>query len=227
MKTKLDELSQDQQSYIKKHLRFVLDYNKKVNLTNIISYEEGLLLHIEDSLLGLDEVNLAPEGPLADLGSGAGYPGIPLAIATGRNTVLIESVAKKAQALKLFIAQEGLDNSVQIATKRSEDLAREVGAAFSVVTARAVGELPELIELASPLLSMGGLLICYKAKPSEEELERGRLAAIRCGLIEESLRRCILSDGKTARTLVAYKKVDKPTIDLPRRNGMAKKRPLA
>jgi len=222
----LDTLNPTQLELIKNHLSFVLEYNKKINLTAITTQEEGLLLHIEDSLQAIEEVNQAPIGALADIGSGGGYPGIPLAIATGRSTTLIEAVKKKAHALELFIEQEKQGINLKVAAQRSEELAREQRGAFSVVTARAVGELPVLIELASPLLAIGGLLICYKGQPVTKELERGRRAANICGFGEETRRSYILSDNTTCRSLVVYRKVIEPTIPLPRRNGIAQKRPL-
>ncbi|MCL1890802.1 MAG: 16S rRNA (guanine(527)-N(7))-methyltransferase RsmG [Coriobacteriia bacterium] len=220
------KLNLEQQELLSRHLAFVLDYNKQVNLTTISTVKEGLLLHVEDSLMALEELQQAPEGPLADLGSGGGFPGIPLAIATGRPTTLIESIAKKAQALQCFVDQEGLGSQITVVAQRSEEFACEARESFAVVTARAVSELPVLVELAAPLLALGGQLVCYKGQPSPEELARGRGAASVCGLIEKSLRTCFLSDGTTQRTIVGYEKVEEPSIALPRRNGMAKKRPL-
>ena len=226
MQTRLEKLNAEQQENILRHLVFVLNYNNKVNLTSITTYEEGLLLHVEDSLAGLDEVNNAPDGMLVDLGSGGGFPGIPLAIATRRKTTLIEAVAKKAEALTLFVEQEHLEKNIQVVSKRSEEYARENSAHFSVVTARAVSELPVLVELASPLLIEGGILMCYKGRLSEEELKRGCNAATLCGLRERSHYEFQLVDAGPVRSFVVYEKTSKPLISLPRRNGIAKKRPL-
>jgi 16S rRNA (guanine527-N7)-methyltransferase len=222
-----DTLKPAQQALLEKHLSFVNAYNRKVNLTHINSFEQGRLLHIEDSLAALAEVNKAPAGVLLDLGSGAGFPGIPLAIATARQVLLLESIQKKAQALEVFIAQEKLDSHIKVIIKRSEEYAHEAPACAAVVTARAVGELPELIELAAPLMMHKGQLICYKAKPSPDELIRGLCAASLCGLREQERRSYVLSDGLTQRMLVVYEKIEEPQIKLPRRNGMAKKKPLA
>ena len=76
-----ESLSSSQRQLIEEHLKLVIDANKQINLTRIDSYDEGMLLHVEDSLAGLEELNKAPSGLFGDLGSGAGYPGIPLAIA--------------------------------------------------------------------------------------------------------------------------------------------------
>ena len=79
---------------LRRHLELVIEANKTTNITRIESMEEGMVLHVEDSLVGLPELEAAPAGRYADLGSGAGYPGIPLAVETGRETLLVDSVGK-------------------------------------------------------------------------------------------------------------------------------------
>ena len=209
------------------HLSFVLEKNKNINLTRIGSYDEGTLLHIEDSLTAFREVMKAPDGELADIGSGAGYPGIPLAIVSGRKTTLIESIGKKAAILEEFIKSYNLVNSIKVEGKRTEEVAYTQKNKFSVITARAVSELPALVELAAPLLAPGGLFIAYKGSPSSEEIERGATAAKKVGLTEEESRTFCLSDNFTERTIIVYRKTHEADIILPRRPGIAQKRPLA
>ena len=84
---------------LNKHLDLVVKANETTNITRIVSWESAQVLHIEDSLSALPEFETAPEGLYGDLGSGAGFPGIPIAIETGRETVLVESVKKKAALL--------------------------------------------------------------------------------------------------------------------------------
>lgn len=95
---------------LEKHLSLVIEANKATNITRISSWEDGMLLHVKDSLLGLDALNACPAGRYADIGTGAGYPGIPLAIESGRETLLVDSVAKKVQILDGFISELGLQN---------------------------------------------------------------------------------------------------------------------
>lgn len=85
----------EQRKLLDKHLELVIQENTITNLTRIIDWEQGQLLHIEDSLQGIPEVSQAPVGRLIDLGTGGGFPGIPLAIMTGRETLLVDSVGKK------------------------------------------------------------------------------------------------------------------------------------
>lgn len=96
-------LSDEQNRLIQKHLQLVLKANETTNLTRIQSEEEAELLHVEDSLQGIPECLEAPSGRYADLGSGGGFPGFAIAIATGRDTVLVESVGKRQISLSCLL----------------------------------------------------------------------------------------------------------------------------
>ena len=159
---------------LKRHLELVIEANKTTNITRISSWEDGMVLHVQDSLLGLDALNACPEGRYADIGTGAGYPGIPLAIETGRPTLLVDSVQKKVQILDGFIEELGLDN-VSTYAGRIEDLGREQAGQFAAISARALSKLSVLLELSSPLLKMGGRLICFKALVEQDELDHARV----------------------------------------------------
>lgn len=145
-----------QRELLDKHLELVIEENKVTNLTRIVDWESAQVLHVEDSLAGLPEVEGALEGPYLDMGSGAGFPGIPLAIMTGRETLLADSVGKKTRALDSFAAELGIDDIVSTYHGRIEDLALQQPNHFSLVTARALSSLASLLELASPLLTKGG-----------------------------------------------------------------------
>ena len=221
-----DSVDEGQWELMVRHLELVLDANTRLNLTRIDGVEDGMLLHVEDSLAGLPEVQAAPEGLLGDMGSGAGFPGIPLAIATGRRCVLIESVAKKAAALEGFVAELGLAEQVEVFAGRLEELCETRRASFAVLTARALSQTGALMELAAPLLVMGGRLVCYKARPSEEEITHALGLQEKLGLRFLSRRDFTLSDGETGRCIIVFEKVAKPQLKLPRRTGMAQKKPL-
>lgn len=215
----------EQQELLDLHLKLVLEENQRSNLTRITDWEQGQLLHIEDSLLGLPELLSAPEGRYGDLGTGGGFPGLPLAILSGRETLLVDSVAKKTHALDRIIGQLGLDDRVTTYTGRSEELALEQPSSFAVLTARALSSLPSLLELAAPLLQKGGQLICYKAQVESGELEQAAQLEAKLGMKLVSERHEMLSDGKTSRSILVFEKVAEPTVKLPRRPGMAQKRP--
>lgn len=209
-----------------RHLSLVVEANKKTNITRITSFEEAKVLHIEDSLAALPEIREAKAGRYGDLGSGAGYPGIPIALATGRETVLTDSVGKKTALLDSFIEELGLAGTVSTYTGRIEDLAAEEPESFSVLTARALSKTASLLELASPLLPIGGRLVCYKARMEEGELSLAVSLAEKTGMHLVSDRELLLSDGETYRRILVFEKKAKPKVKLPRRVGLAQKKPL-
>ena len=220
-----ETLTIEQQDLIKRHLQLVIEKNREINLTRIDTLKEGMILHVEDSLVALPEVNDSIEGLLGDLGSGAGYPGIPLAIATGRNSMLVDARQKKMVAVKDIIDELGIGDQVETFSGRAELLARTHRAQFSVLTARALAKLPVLMELASPLLKKNGRLICYKAQIDDEEIQHARAVQKTTGMKMISDRRLTLEDSYQRRIIV-FERVGNPTVKLPRQEGMAQRSPL-
>lgn len=219
-----DTLDIDKQEKIRSYLELVIEKNKELNLTRIDTEEKGMLLHIEDSLSCLDEFcNM--DGEFLDIGTGGGFPGVPLAIASNRTGVLIDSVQKKARAVQEMIEELGLNNQIQARGTRSEELALEVGERFTTIIARAVSSLPAVMELAAPLLVMDGELIALRGKEDEVDLETIDTIAEKLGLETTSKRHIYISETYE-RTIYVFKKVSQAMIKLPRRNGMAQKRPL-
>lgn len=213
-------------SLMQRYLDSILEANKVTNLTRITDGEQARLLHIEDSLVGLPEVNEAPTGLYGDLGSGGGFPGVPLALATGRKTLLVDSVKKKMAIVQSALDDLSLSEQISTSSERIEDLPLEYKEKFAVLTARALSKLVSLIELASPLLKKGGRLVCYKAQLSSEELEEALAVQDLVGMKMISQREICLSDGETTRTIVVFEKIGKSRIKLPRRIGLAQKQPL-
>jgi 16S rRNA (guanine527-N7)-methyltransferase len=182
-------------------------------------------VHVEDSLSGLELVGQPLR--LADVGAGAGFPGLVLAALLPETEVdLIESVGRKADFIERAISVAGLENARALAV-RSEDWAAGEGAeAYEVVTARAVGRLSTLAELASPLLADGGRLVAWKGRrdtDEEAELERAteRLAMTPGEVVAVGERA-----GSQHRHLHVAVKTGPTPAGLPRRPGMAKKRPF-
>lgn len=220
-------MAEDQtMSLMQRYLDSILEANKVTNLTRITDGEQARLLHIEDSLVGLPEVNEAPTGLYGDLGSGGGFPGVPLALATGRKTLLVDSVKKKMAIVQSALDDLSLSEQISTSSERIEDLPLEYKEKFAVLTARALSKLVSLIELASPLLKKGGRLVCYKAQLSSEELEEALAVQDLVGMKMISRREICLSDGETTRTIVVFEKIGKSRIKLPRRIGLAQKQPL-
>lgn len=139
-----------------------------MNLTAITEPAAAARLHVADSLAGVVSIRTGPHATLLDLGSGGGFPGLPLAAALPATRVtLVESVGKKAQFLAAAVAVAGLGGRVAVLRTRAEALAP---GRWDVVTARAVGDLADLVELAMPLLALGGRLVAWKRGDLEVEL---------------------------------------------------------
>jgi len=225
-------LDEDCTSLLKRHLDYVIETNNTVRLTAITDRREAERLHIVDSLLALPELLTAPPGPLLDIGSGGGYPGIPLALVSGRATDLLDSVQKKARAVQAFLDAEQEEHSASMPEInslgiRAEDLALERPAHYAVVVTRAVAALPSLVELAVPLLCMQGRLIALKGKRDSEEIKRGVKVADQVGMRLISEREYVLPGGDEQRTIVVFERVEESQVKLPRRSGRAQRKPLA
>lgn len=219
-------LSLEQQQLMEEHLQLVIEANRKTNLTRIDSFEEGMVLHVQDSLAGLSEIKEAPDGFLADMGSGAGFPGIPLSIATGRDMLLIDARKKKMDIVKEIISKLGLSDQIHTYAGRAELLARYRPCEFAGITVRALSQLEVLLELASPLLQDNGILVCYKAHVSDVELAHARRVQPMVGMSLVGDRGFMLN-GEYQRRILTFAKTSKPQVKLPRQEGMAQKHPLS
>jgi len=209
------------------HMEAMLAANRVQNLTAITDVKGAAELHVVDSLAALPEIREAPPGKLVDLGSGAGYPGVPLAIASGRGTTLIESVGKKARFLREVA--ERLEGYCDLAVEhaRAETLASERAASFAVATARAVSSLASLVELAAPLLLPGGWMVALKGPVNQDEVERGKVAAGMVGMQFRATRGFLLPGGQE-RSIVVFERTEGlPEITVPRSPGKAQRKPLA
>jgi 16S rRNA (guanine527-N7)-methyltransferase len=199
------------------------------SLTSVRDPERAWNVHIADSLSGLEFIGSPPR--LADVGSGAGFPGLALAAALpGTRIDLIESIARKCDFIRRAIGAGGLANARVVcdraevwASRPPPDGGRE---GYDVVTARAVGRLVTVAELGSPLLVDGGAIVVWKGRrDTEEEAELGR-AADRLAIVAERIEWVGPFAGSQNRHLHLLRKAGPTPPGLPRRPGMAKKRPL-
>lgn len=209
------------------HLEWVLRTNQAINLTAVTEFDTALRLHVLDSLVALPLLDRAPHGVLVDLGSGGGFPGVPLALVTGRPALLVDSVAKKMHAVDEFLQDSGLSRQILTYKGRSEALAVAQPGQAAIVTARAVADLPVLVELAAPLLGHSGAFVALKGRLADEELQRAADAADIVGLSAPETTRLVLPGGTEERVLVRFTRERDAAIPLPRRVGLAAKRPLA
>lgn len=181
--------------------------------------------HVADSLVALDLPEVREARRIADLGSGAGWPGLALAAALPEaHVALVESVVRRSRYLEQAVATGGLVN-VEVVHARAEQWDAGLGV-NDLVTARAVAALPVLCEYAAPLLAAGGVLVAWKGAVDLPEARAGDSAAAELGLEKTAVLAVHPYPAAEQRTLHVFRKVA-PTPDrFPRRPGMAAKRPL-
>jgi len=164
---------------IEGHARLLLAWTSSINLTAIRDPEVVATAHIVDSLTAVEVLAAHGIGRFLDLGSGGGYPGLPLAAALpAARALLVEPIAKKARFLETVIAATGLTGTVEAAAIRAEALAADPRHRhqWPAVTARAVAPLADLVELAFPLLAPGGILIAWKRGDIADEVAAAQRA---------------------------------------------------
>ena len=219
--------SEDAAELLVCHLSLVIEKNKAVNLTRITDPEDGVTRHVVDSLLPLACAPVAELAPkrFCDIGTGAGFPGIPLGIMTGASGLLLDSVGKKVAAVNEFIGALGLEG-LQALHTRVEDLPKTHLGCQDMVVVRAVAQSNVLVEYASPLLRKGGLLVLEKANVGEVELGNACRAAEICGFSSPTQFAFELPRGLGHRTILVFEKTGNARIKLPRKAGTAKHQPL-
>jgi 16S rRNA (guanine527-N7)-methyltransferase len=192
--------------------------------------DEAVDIHVADSLSGLEVPALRGAKWIADIGAGAGFPGLALAIALPRARVdMIESVSRKCAVIDRLTHAAGLDNEiVRALPMRAEERAKWGGGeGYDAVTARAVGPLALLVEYAAPLLQLGGTFVAWKGARDSAEEAAGAKAAAEVGLEPESVVEVEPYARSRNRNLHVYRKVAPTPERFPRRVGAAAKRPLA
>ena len=201
--------------------------------TTVSDPQAALEVHVADSLSGLEVPELSSARRIADIGAGAGFPGLVLAMALPRAQVdLIESVGRKTAVMDRLIQAAELSNARSV-TARAEDFARTPAAlgggreAYDAVTARAVGPLALLVEYAAPLLRVGGVLVAWKGARDGDEEAAGASAARKLGMAVKEVAPVQPYEASENRHLHVYRKIAPTPPEFPRRAGMARKRPLA
>jgi len=206
----------EQAPRLARYAALVLEANRKFNLTGARSVEE-FVPHILDSLTIVPYVR----APYVDVGSGAGLPGIPVAMVTGVRTTLVEATSKKAAFLRGAIAELSLD--AEVAAARAEDAGRkpELREQFATATARAIASAPTALELTAPLLAVGGLAILQRGSIDDSERTALEGAALMLGCAVDAE---VALEGE--RRLILVRKTSPTSGRFPRRPGIPEKRPL-
>ena len=211
----------------------LIDWNRRLNLTRITSYEEVQIKHFLDSLTVVLALELEPpvDGRslrLIDVGTGAGIPGIPLKILLPDiSLTLLDATAKKAAFLQHIKQKLGLDD-IEIVVGRAEDVAREAlyREKFGLVLSRAVAGLPTLVELTLPFCAVGGRFIAQKKGDVDREISQSARAIELLGGKLREVKKVDLEEFADERWLVVIDKVAPTMEQYPRRPGIPAKRPL-
>lgn len=222
------EPTEQQLSQFGRFYEQLLEWNARVNLTAITAEEEVLVKHFYDSLLALQLPEWEDQGKIVDVGTGAGFPGIPLKIVRPQLEVhLLDSLNKRVLFLEHIITTLNLENTAafhQRAEEAGQDPRRRER--YDVAVSRAVARLPVLLEYCLPLVRPGGYFIAYKGPEAPRELEESQKAlrilqgeatrAAEMTLPQEAGKRMLVVIRKTGHTPAAY----------PRKAGLPEKKPL-
>lgn len=216
------KVSDEQLKKFEKYYELLIFYNEKFNITNITEKQEVFVKHFIDSVLGVDKIC---GKTLIDVGSGGGFPAIPLKIMKEDLSVtMLEATGKKCTFLNAVISELGLKD-IRVINGRAEDLAKDNNyrESFDVCTARAVARLNTLCEYCMPFVKVNGSFVAYKANAIEEIDEANNAIKILGGKLKE-IYTYNLEDAN--RTLVTVEKIKNTDKKYPRGNGKERKNPL-
>lgn len=206
----------------------VIEWNEKVNLTAITDPQEFVVKHFIDSVLcvGFDEYKAAKK--VIDVGTGAGFPGVPLAILSqDKEFTLMDSLNKRLKIIDELSAGIGLTN-VQTVHARAEELARNKAhrEKYDICVSRAVANLTTLSEYCLPFIKVGGYLLAYKGPDAEAELADAKKAISILGGQVEKMEKAQLDDFGLDHRIIFIKKVKNTPAKYPRKAGTPSKEPL-
>lgn len=211
----------DKKDQYKIFIDYLLEVNAHTNLTTITDIDEIKIKHIEDSLSVLDLIK--ENDKVLDIGSGAGFPGIPLAIEKEIDLTLIDSVNKKVNFMNQAIEKINLKNARAIHA-RAEDFAKDNREKYDVVVSRAVANMTTLSELCLPFVKVGGIFVALKGPKADEELEEAKNAIKILGGKVIDIERFHLSGN--ARANIVVKKIHPTNNKYPRGKNLPKNKPL-
>ena len=224
------DLSDEKYNKFQKYMNLLIEWNKNINLTAITDKDEITLKHFVDSLT----INkyISDNSKVIDVGTGAGFPGIPLKIYNeSLDITLLDSLNKRINFLNHVIEELHL-NKIKAVHSRAEDAAKnpDYREKFDVATSRAVANLSTLVEYLLPFVRVNGICICMKGPNVEEELGRAKKAIeVLGGRIEQVDNFKLAADGSEndlERNIIIIRKVRKCSNKYPRKAGMPSKEPI-
>ncbi len=207
-----------------RYMEKVLQWNEKVNLTAITDREEFVHKHLVDSLLCAETLEFTESSSICDVGTGGGFPGVPLAVCyPEKEFVLMDSLAKRIKIVQQICDELSIKN-VRAVHGRAEDLARteDYREAFDLCVSRAVANMRVLSEYCIPFVRVGGSFIAYKGADCESEIDDSKEAIRRLGGGETEIRKL----PHLGHSLVIIKKVSPTPKTYPRKAGTPARKPL-
>ncbi len=214
-------------SQFSRYYDLLISWNEKFNLTSITDKDDVIIKHFVDSVILLKYMVLSGKSVL-DVGTGAGFPGIPLKImCPDISLVLVDSLNKRITFLDEVISELGL-LGCETVHSRAEDLAlnKDFRDGFDIVTSRAVAGLNVLTEYCLPFVKKEGLFISYKSGKVDEEIAQAKNAIKTLGGISGSLYEYTLPQSDIGRSLVCIRKISYTPKQFPRKAGIPSKKPL-
>ena len=201
--------------------RAMVKQNEVMNLTGITDDKGVANMHLLDSLTVMASAELSGK-TLIDVGCGAGFPGVPLAIASGAKVTLLDSLGKRMKWLEAVLPQLGIE--AECVTARAEEAVATRRESYDFATSRAVARLNILLELTAPYVKVGGTVLAMKGTAAREELEEAKSAIKKLGLKLEAVKEFPI-DG-TNHAVIVLRKVSPTPKQYPRRFAKIKQSPL-
>ena len=219
-------LSEEQKTQFLQYYALLVEWNSFMNLTAITEFDQVITKHFLDSLSLVKVCDVAQAGRILDVGTGAGFPGMPLAILCPQTEfVLLDALRKRIDFLNEVIAELGLIN-VTAVHARAEDYARDNRGTFDLAVSRAVADLRVLSELALPMVKVGGVFLAMKAEDCTEEVETAANARTVLGAPDAEVLHYTVPFDEVSRAIVRLQKTQETPEKYPRRFKKIQTSPL-